>query len=188
MRKPATILLLTGLVVPMYGLWTQQMLPQALAQQGPTQQGPTQQDPTQKGPAQKTPASPERQSEPTTTLRVDVNLVNVFVTVTDAHGAPIGGLTKENFILKEDDREQKISVFDKESALPISIALAIDTSLSTRHDLPLEQASAKKFAHDIVRPIDALSVFSFSESVNQTTSYTADLKRIDEGIDHIRLG
>jgi|SRR5580658_1022264 Ca-activated chloride channel homolog len=189
MRKPATILLLTGLVVPMYGLWTQQMLPQALAQQGPTQQGPTQQDPTQKGPAQKTPASPERQSEPTTTLRVDVNLVNVFVTVTDAHGAPIGGLTKENFILKEDDREQKISVFDKESALPISIALAIDTSLSTRHDLPLEQASAKKFAHAILRPIDALSVYGFSETVSEPLrGYTSDLRRIDEAIDHIRLG
>ena len=75
-----------------------------------------------------------------------------------------------------------------ESAVPLSIALAIDTSLSTRHDLPLEQASAKRFAHAILRPVDALSVYGFSESVSQATSYTADLKRIDEGIDHIRLG
>ena len=47
-------------------------------------------------------------------------------------------------------------MFDKESAVPLSIALAIDTSLSTRHDLPLEQASAKRFAHAILRPVDAL--------------------------------
>jgi Ca-activated chloride channel family protein len=60
--------------------------------------------------------------------------------------------------------------------------------LSTRHDLPLEQASAKRFAHAILRPVDALSVFGFSETVLQSTSYTAELKRIDEGIDHIRLG
>ena len=111
------------------------------------------------------------------------------MTVTDAHGAPVGGLTKENFALEEDDHEQRIAVFDKESALPISIALDIDTSLSTRHDLPLEQASAKRFAHAILRPVDALSVYAFSETVNEATrGFTPDLKRIDEGIDHIRVG
>jgi len=175
MRKPATTLLLIGLLVPMCGLWAQQDL--------------LQQTPAQQTPAPQNPARPDRQSEPATTIRVDVKLVNVFVTVTDAHGAPIGGLTKENFILKEDDREQTIKVFDRESALPLSIALAIDTSLSTRHDLPLEQASAKRFAHDIVRPIDALSVYGFSEYVHEAPAgYTADLKRIDESIEHIRVG
>ena len=131
----------------------------------------------------------QNQSEPATTLKVDVNLVNVFVTVTDAQGSPIGGLKKENFILEEDGQEQKIAVFDKESAVPLSIALAVDTSLSTRRDLPLEQASAKHFAHAILRPVDALSVYAFSEVVQETTrGYTSDLKRIDEGIEHLRVG
>jgi Ca-activated chloride channel homolog len=175
MRKSAKSLLLIGVFVVCSGLW---------AQQTPAQ--PNQ--PQQNQPQQK-PANEERQSEPTTTIRVDVNLINVYVTVTDEHGAPIGGLTKENFILKEDDREQRIAVFDKESALPISIALAIDTSLSTRHDLPLEQASAKRFAHAILRPIDAMAVYSFSEVVREASpGYTADLKRIDQSIDHVRLG
>jgi len=137
--------------------------------------------------AQQAPAAP-RQSEPVTTLKVDVKLVNVYVTVTDAHGSPVGGLKKENFTLQEDGRNQTVAVFDKESALPLSIALAVDTSLSTRHDLPLEQASAKRFAHDIIRPVDAISVFGFNESVQQATSYTAELKRIEDGIDHIHLG
>jgi Ca-activated chloride channel family protein len=134
---------------------------------------------------------PPPRSQPTEappTLKVDVKLVNVYVTVTDAHGGPVAGLNKENFTLQEDGRDQIISVFDKESAVPLSIALAIDTSLSTRHDLPLEQASAKRFARAIMRPVDALSVFGFSETVLQSTSYTSDLKRIDDGIDHIRLG
>jgi len=131
----------------------------------------------------------ERQAEPATTLKVDVNLVNVFVTVTDDHGTPVGGLTRDNFILKEDDHEQTIKIFGKESALPLSIALAIDTSLSTRQDLPLEQASAKRFVHEILRPVDALSVYAFSEYVNEATrGYTSDLKRIDESINHIRVG
>jgi len=170
MRKPPTRLLLIGFLILARGLWAQQPSPQ-------------------QKPAQQNSAHPQRQSEPTTTLRVDVNLVNVFVTVTDAHGSPIGGLTKENFILNEDNHEQTIKVFDKESALPLSIALAVDTSLSTRHDLPLEQASAKRFAHDIMRPVDALCVYGFSEVVNESTrGYTSDLKRIDDGIDHIRVG
>jgi len=173
MRKPATIVLLTWLLA--CGL---------LAQDTTVQQNPPQQNKTQPAPPHS-----ERQSEPATTLRVDVNLINVFVTVTDARGAPVGGLTRENFILKEDDHEQKIAIFDKESAVPLSIALAIDTSLSTRHDLPLEQASAKRFAHAILRPVDALSVYGFSEIVHESTpGYTSDLKRIDEGIDHIRMG
>jgi Ca-activated chloride channel family protein len=139
--------------------------------------------------AQKPAAQNQSTAEAETTLKVDVKLVNVYVTVTDPHGAPVAGLKKENFVVREDGREQTISVFDKESALPLSIALAIDTSLSTRHDLPLEQASAKRFAHAILRPVDGLSVFSFSEAVSQSPfGYTADLKRIDEGIDHIRLG
>ena len=138
--------------------------------------------------AQQAPAQKQATPEPETTLKVDVKLVNVYVTVTDAHGGPVGGLKKENFTVQEDGREQTISVFDKESAVPLSIALAIDTSLSTRHDLPLEQASAKRFARAILRPVDALSVFGFSETVLQSTGYTPDLKRIDEGIDHIRLG
>ena len=134
--------------------------------------------------AQQTPS----QKHPQTTLKVDVKLVNVYVTVTDAHGAPVAGLKKDNFTVLEDGIPETISVFDKESALPLSIALAIDTSLSTRHDLPLEQASAKRFAKDIVRPVDVLSVFGFNEAVSQSVSYTSDLKRIEEGIDHIRVG
>jgi Ca-activated chloride channel family protein len=134
-------------------------------------------------------AASAQRSEPAETLKVDVNLVNVYVTVTDQHGSPVGGLAKENFVLKEDDRDQTIKVFGRESALPLSIALAIDASLSTRHDLPLEQASAKRFAHEIIRPIDALSVYAFSEVVKEATpGYTSDLKRIDESIDHIRVG
>ena len=139
-------------------------------------------------PAQQASAPNQSTNNSSSTLKVDVKLVNVYVTVTNAQGGPVAGLKKDNFTLQEDGRNQTISVFDKESAVPLSIALAIDTSLSTRHDLPLEQASAKRFARTIMRPVDALSVFGFNETVLQSTSYTADLKRIDDGIDHIRLG
>jgi Ca-activated chloride channel homolog len=126
--------------------------------------------------------------EPETTLKVDVKLVNVFVTVTDTNGAPVANLQKENFLLKEDGKDQKISIFSKESALPLSIVLAVDTSLSTRKDLPLELASARKFAHTIVRPEDGLAVYKFSEEVSQMVPFTSDLKKIDAGIDRVHNG
>jgi len=126
--------------------------------------------------------------EPETTLKVDVKLVNVFVTVTDSHGAPVGSLQKENFLLKEDGKEQKIAIFDRESELPLSIVLAVDTSLSTRRDLPLELSSARKFAHTILRPQDGLALYKFSEEVSEVVPFTSDLKRIDAGIDRIRNG
>jgi len=128
------------------------------------------------------------QEEPSSTLKIDVKLVNVFVTVTDANGAPVARLSKDNFQVSEDGKEQKIAVFDKESALPLSIVLEVDTSLSTKKDLPLELASARHFAHAILRPIDVLSVFQFSEIVDEVVGFTSDLKTIDHGIDRIRVG
>ena len=125
---------------------------------------------------------------PETTLKVDVKLVNVFVTVTDEHGAPVAGLKKENFTLLEDGKLQTISMFDKESALPLSIVVDVDTSLSTRKDLPLELSSARRFAHAILRPVDALSLYGFSEVVSEVVPFTSDLKTIDRGVDHVRLG
>lgn len=128
------------------------------------------------------------QEEPAATVKIDVRLVNVFVTVTDPHGAPVAKLTKDNFHLSEDGKEQKIAVFDKESALPLSIIVAVDTSLSTKRDLPLELASARHFAHTILRPVDAISLYQFSEIVDEVVPFTADIKTIDHGLDRIRVG
>lgn len=132
--------------------------------------------------------APSAQENPGTTIKVDVRLVNVFVTVTDTQGAPVASLKQDNFQLLEDNQPQKIAVFDKESALPLSIVLAIDTSLSTKKDLPLELTSARRFAHAILRPVDALCLYQFSEVVEEVTPFTSDMSRIDRGIDHVRQG
>ena len=121
------------------------------------------------------------------TFRVDVKLVNVFVTVTNQQGAPVGGLQKDNFKLYEDDIPQKIAVFDRQSELPLSIILAVDASLSTKRDLKLELQSARKFANDILRPQDKLSLYQFSEIVEELVPFTSDIKRIDQGINRVHV-
>jgi Ca-activated chloride channel homolog len=80
-------------------------------------------------------------------LHMNVKLVNVFTNVTDATGAIVGGLTKDDFAISEDGRPQRIAVFERQSELPLSLVLAIDTSGSVHKDLPLEQEAARKFVH-----------------------------------------
>lgn len=126
--------------------------------------------------------------EPAPTIKVDVKLVNVFVTVQDQNGAPVASLKRDNFEVFEDGAPQKVSVFDRESELPLSIVLAVDASLSTRKDLKLELESARRFAHSILRPIDALSLYQFSEIVDELVPFTPDLKRVDRGIDRVQSG
>ncbi len=122
------------------------------------------------------------------TFRVNVRLVNVFTTVTDSRGAPVADLAKEDFQLLEDGMPQTIKVFEKESAIPLSIALAIDTSPSTMRDFKLEVASARKFVHSILRREDHLSVFQVTENIDQLTRFTSDMKTIEHGIDGLRVG
>ncbi len=122
------------------------------------------------------------------TFRLQVRLVNVFTTVTDSHGAPVANLGKDDFRVFEDGIPQTISVFDKESELPLSIVLEVDTSESTRREIKLEILSAKKFVHSIMRPVDRLSIFQITENVDQLTRFTSDVKYIDHGIERLTTG
>jgi Ca-activated chloride channel family protein len=122
------------------------------------------------------------------TISVNVRLVNVFATVADANGAPYGGLQREDFRIYEDGVEQKIAIFERESALPLSIVLAMDTSMSTRKDLPLEIQSARRFVRALMRPVDALSVYQFSTYVSEALPFTNDERRVAEALNHLRTG
>ena len=155
---------------------------------------PAQNAPTQTPDMSNVPWSPVRrnaapapaQSAPT--ISVNVKLVNVFASVADGNGAPYAGLQKEDFRIYEDGIEQTLSIFEHESELPLSIALDLDTSLSTRKDLALETASARKFAHIILRPVDSISLYEFSTFVSQALPYTSDERRLDVALNHLRTG
>jgi Ca-activated chloride channel family protein len=130
----------------------------------------------------------EAADDTNTTIRVNVKLVNVFATVTNTGGAPVSSLKQEDFQIFEDGKPQRIAVFQRESELPLSIVIAVDTSLSTRNNQKLELDSARRFAHAILRPIDGISLFQFSEVVDQLTPFTADLRVIDRGINRVHTG
>jgi Ca-activated chloride channel homolog len=134
-------------------------------------------------------AAPEmRAQQAAPQFHVNVRLVDVFVNVTDEKGAPVGGLTQEDFALCEDGREQKIAYFERDTNVPLSMVLAIDTSGSTRKDLPLEKAAAKDFVHWLLRPVDRLDLMDFNSDVREVVPFTADARRIDAGLDELDLG
>ncbi len=122
------------------------------------------------------------------TIRVEVKLVDVFTTVSDEHGAPITDLKKEEFKLAEDGVPQTIALFEQQSETPLSIVLCIDASQSVGKDLQVEAEAARKFAASILRPVDRLALYQFSEIVREIVPFTSDIKRINRGIKNVRLG
>ncbi|MFZ0633122.1 MAG: VWA domain-containing protein [Acidobacteriaceae bacterium] len=121
-------------------------------------------------------------------FHVNVRLVNVFVNVTDANGAPVGSLTKEDFALSEDGVPQKIAYFERETNMPLSMVLAIDTSGSVRKDTGVEVHAAKEFLHTLLRPVDHLDLIDFNSSVREVVPFTSDLRHLEWGLDNLDFG
>jgi len=128
------------------------------------------------------------QDKDTPTFKIESNLVNLYVNVTDQSGAIVGGLNKEDFRVAEDGRPQTIGVFERQSELPLSIMLAIDTSLSVRKDLSEEKHAASHFARELLRKQDQMGLIEFDSDVSQLVPFTNNLKRIDEGLGKLKPG
>jgi Ca-activated chloride channel family protein len=128
------------------------------------------------------------------TLKLESRLVTLAVNAVDAKGAPIGGLSQSDFRLFEDGHPQPIAFFDRESATPLSIVLAIDGSESTLRNENLEKKAARQFINSILRSSssghepDQLDLIEFSDTVREIVAFTADKARIAEGLNDLRRG
>ncbi len=119
---------------------------------------------------------------------MDVKLVNLFVNVTDQNGAIVGGLSRDDFKVAEDGRPQEISIFERQSEIPLNLILAIDTSGSTFKDRALEQDASRRFVHALLRQQDQMSLFEFATDVRQLTPFTNKVSQIDHGLGSLRGG
>lgn len=126
--------------------------------------------------------------EPPTTLRVESRLVDVALNVVDDQGTPVSGLTVNDFILTEDNKPQRIVIFEKESSTPLSIVLAMDASESVFSDRNLERDAARGFLKGLVRKQDRVDLMSFSDGVDEVVAFTNDVRAIDSGIGRIERG
>jgi len=133
-------------------------------------------------------AGAQQQAAPITTIHVESRLVSVALNVVDEHGAPVPGLTGDDFELAEDGKPQKIANFDHESVTPLEIVLAIDASGSVFDDSRLERDAAKSFVKSLVRPQDRIDLMDFSDRVDELVGFTNDPKLVESGLGKIEQG
>jgi len=134
-------------------------------------------------PQQKAQQKPQ-QDQP---IRVQVQLVNLFATVRDGKRAPVHDLTREEFRVFEDGEEQPIEFFRRETDLPLTMGLLIDTSKSEERLLGAEQEAAGRFFRRVLRPSDVAMVISFDVDVDLLTDFTGDPDRLQRAIDRAKI-
>ena len=115
-------------------------------------------------------------------IRVNVNLVNVLVSVLDEHNRPAPDLPRESFQLFEEGAEQKIDVFESETQLPLDLALMIDSSLSAHKEIAFEQDAAAHFIRQVLRPGDRLAVFAVGENVTLLEGFSDNVATLQAAV------
>jgi len=147
------------------------------AQEAPSPGGPP--------PASKAEAQPVNIGE-VETLKVNVNLVNVYFSVRDKSGY-ITNLHKDDCSILEDKVPQKTKNFTQEKNLPLTIGILLDTSGSQINVLPLEQQSGAEFLKDVLTPKDEAFLISFDINVNLLADYTNSPREIKRSIDSAQI-
>ncbi|HXB19735.1 MAG TPA: VWA domain-containing protein [Candidatus Solibacter sp.] len=131
------------------------------------------------------PKSDQQDQNPT--FRKNVNVVNVFFTVKDHHGALVPNLSKEQFDLLENGKPQIIKYFSTESNQPLTLGLMIDSSGSMQRMLPTEKVIAADFLRQVVTEKDLAFVISFDISVDLLQDLTSDIRLLRSGLERARI-
>ncbi len=118
-------------------------------------------------------------------FRVDVRLVRVIATVKNAAGQLVGSLSKDAFTILDNGVPQTISVFEKHTEQPLSVALLMDTSASTAKDLKYEVDSASQFLKALFgagNPKDSAALYSFNYEVVRRNYFTRNHGPLDHSL------
>ncbi len=146
--------------------------PSLRAQEAPTPDGPP---PMSNAPAQR------ETDNSVGTIKVNVNLVNVYFSVRDKNGF-VTGLDKSSCQVAEDKNPQVIKRLTAEKNLPLTIGILLDTSGSQEHVLPLEQDSGSRFLSEVLTPKDEAFLISFDVNVDLLSDYTNNAGEIRRAI------
>ena len=122
-------------------------------------------------------------------IRLDVTRVSLLFTVSDKKGRFVTNLDKEDFQVFESKKPQTILEFNKESNLPLRLAILIDTSNSIRERFKFQQEAATDFVNTVVRPgQDKAMVVSFDTSAELVADLTDDTTNLAKAIRNLRPG
>src|SRR5277367_3357489 len=123
---------------------------------------------------------------PTTTMKVNVKVVTMAVTVRDKHGAIVPNLTKDEFTLTEDGRPQTIKYFNHDTNLPLNLGLLVDTSMSQRNVLDDERSGSQHFLDQMLTDTkDKAFLIQFEREVDLLEDLTSDKNKLRAAVDQL---
>ena len=135
-------------------------------------------------PDQKT--HPADSSDTSTKISVNVNVVNVLATVRDKHGKIVNNLTKDDFTLTEDGRPQSIHYFSRDTDLPLTLGLLVDTSMSQRRVLDQERSASHSFLDQMVRDRDKAFIIHFDREVELLQDLTSSHQKLEQALNALK--
>ncbi|MGC9997710.1 MAG: VWA domain-containing protein [Terriglobia bacterium] len=128
--------------------------------------------------------SPSQQPSPAPPkISVSVKVVNVLASVRNKHGEIVRNLTKDDFELEEDGRPQTISYFSRESDLPLTLGLLVDTSGSQRRVLDQERDASSTFLDQVLRvDKDKAFLIHFDREVELLQDLTSSRQKLEAAL------
>jgi VWFA-related protein len=121
------------------------------------------------------------QDEPV--FSTEVKVVNVLATVRDKSGALIADLSQEDFALSEDGQPQTIRYFSRETDLPLTLGLLVDTSASQRRVIDAERGATLRFLDAVVREAkDRVFLMQFDTHVRMKQALTSSVGKLDDAL------
>ena len=125
------------------------------------------------------------QDEPT--INVDVNLVNVLCSVHNRQNGLVGNLEKKDFQIFEDGKPQEIKYFTRETDLPLTIGLLVDTSESQRRLLDIEKRAAFQFFSKVLRQKDMAYLIQFGAEAELLQDDTNSPRLLQDGLNQLHM-
>jgi Ca-activated chloride channel homolog len=114
--------------------------------------------------------------------RIDVRLVQLAVVVTDANGKPVPGLPKEAFRVRQDGEPQEIAAFENAGELPLTLALAIDSSASMFLKLPDVRNAVASLLDTGLSGRDRAMLIAFDDTSKLIRPVTRDLASVSAAL------
>jgi len=119
-------------------------------------------------------------------IALSVSAVNLLATVRNKHGNLVRNLSKDDFTLEQDGKPQSITYFAKESDLPLTLGLLVDTSLSQRRVLDQERTASRSFFDHVLRDgKDKAFLIHFDHEVELLQDLTPSREKLLAAIDQI---
>ncbi|MGA2433722.1 MAG: VWA domain-containing protein, partial [Bryobacteraceae bacterium] len=129
----------------------------------------------------------EQPAEAPPTIRVNVDIVNVFCTVRNKQGGLVPGLKEDDFEIAEDGKPQTIKYFSRETDLPLTLGLLIDVSLSQKRLIEDEKEAASEFFTQVLKSKDLAFLISFGTDSELLQDYTSSARLLRKGLDGLKV-